>query len=100
MGWKRKVDYEQAKGTPTRMVSWFLPDGITPGKVPEFTRHVDAAVQLAEMVSPGCTYGIGSKNGRSRATINEDHFSEAATPALAMCASALKLKSAQDGDDE
>ncbi|MDX1017153.1 MULTISPECIES: hypothetical protein [Sinorhizobium] len=100
VGWKRKVEYIKADGNESaRKVIWFLPDG-SEGRVPNFTSSLDAALLLARTVAPNDVWGVSYAAGRGTAMIGNMRYSEAATPALALCIAALRLKIGRADLDE
>ncbi len=102
MGWKRKVDYVRVPGqtAPARKVSWYVPDGDAPGRVPEFTASIDEAWKLAKMVAPGCFGGVTWHGDHARAQINDGPVCLGSTPAIAICIAALRAKLEQEGDED
>jgi len=101
VGWKRKVEYIKASPSdePQRKVFWVVPTGDESGKVPHFTTSLDAAWLLAKTVSPGQTGGVSWDGEQGTAIVGSGPYCSAATPALALCAAALRTK-LLDADDE
>lgn len=102
VGWKRKVEYVRAapNDEPQRKVFWVVPSGDESGKVPHFTTSLDAAWLLAKMISPRGTGGVSWDGERGTAVVDNGPYSSAATPALALCAAALKTKMQIEEADE
>lgn len=103
LGWKRKVEYEKrdGNGEPVRRVFWVVPSGDDPGRVPHFSTSIEAALLLARAVVPAHVGGVSwDENGRGTAIIDGGPYCEAATPALALCVAALRVKMQKDGDDD
>lgn len=95
LGWKRKVEYEKKDDDvqPVRKVLWIVPSSEDPGKVPHFSTSIEAALLLARTVAPSQVGGVSwTEHGTGRAIIGDGPYYEAATPALALCVAALKLK--------
>jgi hypothetical protein len=101
IGWQRKVEHaQQSEGS--RNVVWYW-QGEASGRLPPFTASVDAALQLIAAVSGRFMGGfswVDDKDGRvATANIAGYPYCHAATPALALCAAALKIKQSQLHDD-
>lgn len=99
VGWKRKVEYETKPGQAEaqRRVLWFRPNG-QPSRIVQFTETLIGAVDLVETVAPKERWGVSWADGRGTAIIGEGPYSEAATPALALCIAALRVQMAKVGD--
>lgn len=103
LGWKRKVEYVKTDGNgePVRKVFWIVPSGDDPGRVPYFTTSIEDAFLLAKTISPGHVGGVSwDENGRGTALVGGGSYCEAATPALALCVAALKMKLRKEGAGE
>jgi len=85
-GWPEKVDYIDIRGGQIT-----YPGSGFDQLVPAYTASIDAAMTL---VPEGCDKWAVS--GRNAATVNERHavvqWSYAATPAIALCIAALKVR--------
>ncbi|MGH0280733.1 BC1872 family protein [Sinorhizobium meliloti] len=96
-GWQRRV--EAAGGaTKSRKVFWLHPK-TGENRLPAFTYSVDAALELVDLVSPksygGVSWATDSKGVTCTVKVSEGAYSHAATPALAICVAALKLKKSE-----
>ncbi|MCA1439324.1 hypothetical protein I6F07_03605 [Ensifer sp. IC4062] len=96
-GWQRKVEYA-GSGIPSRNVIWYW-QGEASARLPHFTGSIDAALQLLDTVSPRFTGGFSwimhESDKIATTSINDYPHCHAATPALALCAAALKIKQSQ-----
>ncbi|PDT50364.1 hypothetical protein CO661_01590 [Sinorhizobium fredii] len=101
VGWQRKVELEnQREGS--RNVVWYW-QGEATGKLPPFTASVDAALQLLGAVCGRFVGGIswvGDKDEKlATVSIVGHKYCHASTPALALCATALRIKQSHLNDD-
>ncbi|WP_085026778.1 hypothetical protein [Ensifer aridi] len=101
VGWQRKVEYTSENGEALRNVIWFL-HGERTARLPRFTETIDSALQLVDLVAPQSTGGVswsqGTDGANGTAIINEGPYCHAATPALALCIAALRIKEAENED--
>jgi hypothetical protein len=78
-----------------RVISDFMasinctPAETDPAKVPHFTRDIDSAYGLADIIAPRCFGGVAWDGGVGRAQINNGPKCEAPTPAMALCIASL-----------
>ncbi|PND18628.1 hypothetical protein CN934_26855 [Ensifer sp. MMN_5] len=103
LGWRRKVEYLKTEegGEPVRRVFWIVPSGDDPGRVPYFTTSIEDAFLLARTIAPGHTGGVSwDDDGRGTAIVDGGPYCEAATPALALCAAALRAKLEKEEQEE
>lgn len=100
VGWQRKVEHSGTSGT-SRNVIWYW-QGEAAARLPNFTGSIDASLQLLDMVSPrftgGFTWLVKEQQKTATVKINNEPFSHAETPALALCLTALKIKQTQLND--
>ncbi|WFU50233.1 hypothetical protein [Sinorhizobium terangae] len=101
VGWQRKVEYTRENGEASRNVIWFL-HGERAARLPRFTETIDSALQLVDLVAPhssgGVSWSVGPDGSYGTAVINDGPYCQAATPALALCLAALKIKEAESDD--
>lgn len=92
-GWQRRVETRD----DSRTVVWSFAG--EDGRLPAFTFSVDAALELLESVAPNSHGGVSwissHKGVTCTAKVNEEPYCHAATPALAICAVALKVRDAE-----
>lgn len=95
VGWQRKVEHTRENEEAPRNVVWFL-HGERATRLPRFTEAVDAALQLVNIIAPrstgGVSWSVGPDGTFGTATINDGRYYQAATPSLALCIAALKIK--------
>jgi hypothetical protein len=98
VGWQRQFEYADESGTTTRNVIWIL-DGERSPRLPRFTSSLDAALQLLELVAPkfkgGVSWSTDDNGLQGTAKVNDGFYSHGATPALAVCLAALRIKQKQ-----
>lgn len=96
-GWQRKVEHAETNGGG-RNVIWYW-QGEEHSKLPNFTGSIDAALGILTSTSPRFTGGftwVDQESGKiATVIINGGPYCHAATPALAICAAALKMKQSQ-----
>lgn len=101
VGWQRKVEYTQENGEALRNVIWFL-RGERASRLPRFTLTIDSALELVDLIAPRSTGGVSWVNGTDgpsgTAVINDGPYCHAATPAIALCIAALKIRDADEED--
>ncbi|WEX75086.1 hypothetical protein PYH37_000420 [Sinorhizobium numidicum] len=101
VGWQRRVEYTQENGEASRNVIWFL-HGEKTARLPRFTETIDSALQLVDLVAPRSTGGVSWSDETDghcgTAVINGGPYCRAATPALALCIAALKIREAEEED--
>ncbi|PLU46998.1 hypothetical protein BMJ25_17425 [Sinorhizobium medicae] len=92
VGWQPQVEYLKEHGSSTmkRNVVWLVPNGKA-SKLPPFSTSLDAAVSLLDTVAPDEFWGVTFQNGRAKAVVGENSYSEAATAELAVCAAVLRF---------
>lgn len=92
VGWQPQVEYfkEHGRSTMKRNVVWLVPNG-TASKLPPFSTSLDAAVSLMDTVAPDEIWGVTFRNGRAKAVVGDNSYSEAATAELAVCAAVLRF---------
>ncbi|MDW9633601.1 hypothetical protein [Sinorhizobium meliloti] len=97
VGWQRKVEHS-GKDDGSRNVIWYW-QGEAASRLPNFTGSIDASLQLLDMVSPrfagGFSWLVKEHQKTATAKVNDEPFSHAETPALALCLAALKIKQTQ-----
>lgn len=102
VGWQRKVEYANEKEENSRNVIWIL-HGERTARLPRFTDSLEAALQLLELVAPkyigGVSWSTDECGFEATAIVNNGDYCHGATPALAVCLAALKIKQSQLEDD-
>jgi len=103
IGYRRKVEHvrDGPDHEPTKRVLWLPPSKNIPEMIPHFTKSIDHAYDLVQMIDPDNVGGCSWENGKASARVNDGPYCEAATPALALCVAALiarerQSKSAED----
>jgi len=98
-GWTRRVESftDQATGEVRNRALWLVPKTEDPGTVPYYTTALEAAYQLARHIAPSEVGGCSWEDDKASARIGENGpYTEAATPALALCVAALELRRGAD----
>ncbi|MDX1004626.1 hypothetical protein GOE20_27660 [Sinorhizobium medicae] len=85
-GWQRKAT--RTGGNVN--VIWLLP-GEEANRLPEFTKSVDAALELVGILAPS-QFGGFSWGSRCKAQLNDGEIVEAVNSAAALCLAAIKYK--------
>lgn len=92
-GWQRvfkdEIDQKTGKTIKTQSGRWYPPGSTVLTRVPNFTRDIQAAYDLASSVSNGARIGFAWEQGRASAVIGDARIVEARTPAVAICVAAL-----------
>lgn len=92
IGWRRVVRQDaDANGRPISRGVWYGPDSDKPGTIPRYTSDLDAAQSLISAVSPDSTGGCSWESGTASARVDDGPIIPASTPALALCAVAMRL---------
>lgn len=94
IGYRRKVEYEKNSrtGEPTRKVFWVVPTGDDYGRMPAFTGRLDAAFELTKILAQDAQAGVSWVDGTATARIGGRGYISGATPALALCIAALRVR--------
>lgn len=92
-GWQRKVI--QLNDSDRIGVLWLYP-GETVSRLPAFTESLDAAIELVAVILPASTYAVSwfkvGERTEFKAAFEGSGDSIAATPAMALCAAALRCR--------
>ncbi len=88
LGWRRA---EPKDGDPKSQNLWVSPDDPAGIVCPTFTSTLKAAYELANSTLPGSAFACVVEGGKARISI-DDEVMFATTPALALCASIIKVK--------
>lgn len=92
LGWRKRVEtfYDDA-GDRRERTLYLVPKTEDPARVPQYSSNVQAAMELALQLDPAHVGGCSWEEGRGSAQILGYPPVQAATPALALCISALLL---------
>lgn len=100
IGWQKRVESAIHPETKAKIekVSWIPPGENTAGLLPFFTKDIQAAKDFAETICQGSIGGCSwDQTGRGRAKVDQGKYTEAASPALALCAAALLAHQSRSG---
>ncbi|WP_155956633.1 hypothetical protein [Rhizobium sp. CF080] len=92
VGYERKNVSTDGLGEQGARIVYVRPPSDEPVKVPDFTRSIDAAYALAQVIVPLHVGAFTWRGNIIRAKINDGPACDGATPALALCIAALKHK--------
>lgn len=94
IGWQ-KVEHQAVENSETvtrTRTFWILPNSQEPGKVPPYTRSIQAAYELAEYIAPEQVCACSWADGKAKAQIGLEGLSvEAGSPAVALCIAVLRI---------
>lgn len=96
LGWKpafeTTFDQETGKNKTVQLRKWHPPNSDQLRRVPSFTTHLHAALDLARSVAPNEPIGVSwSSDDRAYAKIGDARLVSAFTPMLALCAASLLI---------
>lgn len=92
IGWQRVYKQEiDSNGTSVtkQLGKWYPPNSMTLTRVPDYTRDIGSAYELAVDIAKGRRIGFAWESNRASAVIGSARIIEARTPAVALCIAAL-----------
>ncbi|MBP1842021.1 GH18 family chitinase [Rhizobium petrolearium] len=89
LGFERKAEPDSASANGRR-VTWTDPAGQLVMGVPFYTKSLDQAYELAQILNPGNVGGCSWEPDKGSARIDNGHYWQAVSPAIALCIAALE----------
>lgn len=93
IGWRRSTRAITDATTNASKIEaiWINPSSDQPGRVPRYTTNIHSAFELTKQILPSCVGAVKWEGNRGSAWIDsKGEPVVAATPALALCAAALR----------
>jgi hypothetical protein len=98
MGYKPKVEYisDPVSGGQRKLVLYVIPGGKDAVRAPKYTQFLDVALTLVQAISSDRVGGVSWDEGGGHAMIGDGAMCSGATPAIALCLAALKIREREE----